>query len=389
MNQTATGLQKGQKHLFVHAVRFWSMLAIVALHSFLIYDLQARSVGFRPSFTLECGLQVFKFATIGFFLISGFLMGERLPQYGALKYFKRRLQNVGTPWLFWFSICVVTTVLRTTMVQGYGWRALTGQSWGLLNQVYLALNYTAFWFVPNLLLALACLLILRRWIDSLWVGVLFGSFTALYCVNIYQGWFQSRHTSALLGFVFFLWLGAWASRHYQKFKAWLETVPASVLITGVLVTFALSLWEAHILLPKCPEPLDEFNTLRPSNILFSVAVTLAVMRIPRRSWPKFINPEASTYGIYLAHSLMISIISGARRFMHLREPHSGVGFYANCLATFLAAYGMSLATVHLMALTRATRALVGIRAPEPKPHVAEPLPAFNQAGAGSAPNIFA
>lgn len=373
MNQTVPAQAKGQKHLFVHSVRFWSMLCIVALHSFVIVDLQARQTGYAPSFAVECGLQVFKFATISFFLISGFLLGERLPQHGALKYFKRRLKNVGAPWLFWFSLCVVVSALRTTLVQGNNWHVLTHAS-VLLNQLYMTLNFTAFWFVPNLLLALACLLVLRRWIDSPWVGVILGFFTLLYCVNLYKGWLPTEHTEALLGFVFFLWLGAWTSRHGKRFKQWLESLPLTLLLGSVIVTFALSVAEAWLLRSRTSEALAEFNTIRLSNVLFSIAGTLAIMRIPRRSWPKFVDPEKTTYGIYLVHVLALSFLSGMRRYLHLPASHSVITLYANWLVTFLAAYLMSVGVVYLMSLTSTTATLIGIKRAEAKPP-AVPAPA--------------
>jgi hypothetical protein len=88
-------------HLFVSNVRFWSMLGIVAVHS-------------APTLLLINGTQwylsaaltaLFKFGTIGFFLISGFLLGERVDQQRPMEYFLRRVRRSFYPGCSGWASC--------------------------------------------------------------------------------------------------------------------------------------------------------------------------------------------------------------------------------------------------------------------------------------------
>src|ERR1700722_7360052 len=78
-------------HLFVNNVRFWSMLSVIVVHSWYVFG------------SANSGLDIalvtpFKFATIGFFLISGFLLGERVDRRNPVEYFLRRFRRVFVPW---------------------------------------------------------------------------------------------------------------------------------------------------------------------------------------------------------------------------------------------------------------------------------------------------
>ena len=77
-----------ESHLFVDNVRFWSMFAVVAIHCSLVFvEIQ------RPRLGLMVAVQTpFKFATIAFFLMSGFLAGRGLETVQPLTYLRRRCE---------------------------------------------------------------------------------------------------------------------------------------------------------------------------------------------------------------------------------------------------------------------------------------------------------
>ena len=363
----AKSLGRSKEHQFVHTIRFWSMVGIVAMHAFILADVNARANGYNPGFLVESVMQLCKFATIAFFLISGFLMGERLPARGAWNYFLRRVQRVGLPWLFWLSLCVALSLAQHSSNQPEYWVNLRHHPGAILRTALAILNYSSFWFVPNLLFALGCILLLRRWIDSVWVGMLFGACTLFYSANIYKGWTSATHQEALFGYIFFLWLGAQTARHFDLVKERLEAIPPALLILAVVVTYAASMWEASILRSATTPTFAEFNSIRFTNILFSIAVSVALMRIPHRTWPKFINVGATTFGIYLIHIEVLSFVPMARSVLHTPSPHSALGIYADWIITFVAAYLLTLGVTLLLSRFKLTAALIGA-----KPRKTEP-----------------
>lgn len=92
-------------HLFANNVRFLSMAAIIAIHTMDAYP--GGPVAHRYL------AQLFKFETIGFFLISGFLFGERIDRYSSIGYFTRRLRSVFLPWSVWY---LLTAVLASQLI---------------------------------------------------------------------------------------------------------------------------------------------------------------------------------------------------------------------------------------------------------------------------------
>ncbi len=194
---------KELNHLFVSNVRFWSMLGIIAVHC-----AEAFSVFGGTHWKLMPALTTpFKFGTIGFFLISGFLLGERVDRRNPLEYFLRRVKRVFVPWLFWLGIMCAFLIAHQVTATEWKRTASHGIVSITLNALKFCLLDTAFWFVPNLLLCIAVLLVFRRYLYSLKLGAILLLTNLTYVVNIYKLWFPSKHTVALFAFVFYLWFG--------------------------------------------------------------------------------------------------------------------------------------------------------------------------------------
>jgi peptidoglycan/LPS O-acetylase OafA/YrhL len=71
----------GERHIFVDNVRFLSMIGIVAIHSATVVFV----TGNVHPMLIAALLAPQKFGTTGFFLISGFLLGERLDRCRPLE----------------------------------------------------------------------------------------------------------------------------------------------------------------------------------------------------------------------------------------------------------------------------------------------------------------
>lgn len=284
-------------HLFANNVRFLAMAAIVAMHTMEVYP--GGSIGNQyPE-------QLFKFGTIGFFLVSGFLFGERIDRYTSGQYFGRRLKNVFVPWCVWFLLyCCLR--LAGDVLHG---RISTDPSLCRIRieaALSTGLFETAYWFVPNLMIAMGVLLLFRRKLRDSRMGIVFLLLSLFYAANIYGGWIPVKHSRAVFGFIFYLWLGAWAAWNFAAVERWLARVPATVMIGLIVLTNALALGEAKLLFSL--HSADPLNTLRFTNQLASVVVVLGILKLKRGVWPRFVDVRAHTFGLYLTHTVALVVL---------------------------------------------------------------------------------
>jgi membrane-bound acyltransferase YfiQ involved in biofilm formation len=348
-------------NLFVNNVRFWSMVAIIAVHSLVIEWETSPEPGLARNLQLIL-LQILKFGTIGFYLSAGFLLGERLPQYSGPEYFLRRLKRVGTPWALWATLFALLPFTKEVLL--YRAVLITGSSfWSRLGHRAIdVLFYSNYWFVPNFLIALGVLLLFKRYLDRLWFGGFLLCLSLFYGVNIYHHWVPSRHTAAIFGFVFYLWLGNWVSRNFQVFFPILQRVRTWPLLVAIAATGGIAIVEAYRL--NSIDPGDMMNTLRISNQVFSLLVVFAFLKIPHATWPRFINVRATTFGLYLIHPTLGLLLHalvfawGARLFKEqwtslvgnidqtMTHPLTSLSIWA---VTFMAYYGGSLALTQTLA----------------------------------------
>lgn len=330
-------------HVFINNVRFLSMAAVICMHSLECY-LAIFAVSSLPAW-LSFLIQPFKFGTIAFFLASGFLFGERKDQFSGISYFKRRLRTVFLPWTFWFLL-YVALLLAVDAIHG---KIPFHLFHATLAAMYVkgkeALFTTAYWFVPNLLIAMAILLMCRRLLGSVWFGLGFLAVSLLYGVNIYIQWFPVEHAKAVFGFVFYIWLGASAARYFRSIESRIARVPVAVFGGVVLGTFLLAIAEEKLLMLR--GSMDPMNSLRITNQIYSVVAVLLIIKLRRPLWPKFVDVRTQTYGLYLIHSVVILAICGRLRRVVAMVKASGWQFTAaETLAllavVFVAVYGLSL-----------------------------------------------
>jgi peptidoglycan/LPS O-acetylase OafA/YrhL len=303
----ALPLRADANHLFANNVRFLSMAAVIAGHSLSIYPMIHQLE--LPPWALLCLVQLFKFGTIAFFLVAGFLFGERIDQYSSLQYYGRRLKNVLLPWVVWY-VCYCLLRVATDVIQ----QRVSFHSPGAIRYIYTecitnGLLGTAYWFVPNLLIALAVLLVFRRILRDVRVGAAFIFVSLVYAANIYGHWIPVQHSRAVFGFVFYLWLGAWGSWHFAKLQKWLARIPAVMMFGLIAVAGAMAIGEAKLLLAL--HSADPVNTLRITNQLYSIVAVLAIMKLKHAAWPRFVDVRMHTFGLYLTHPIALASLKQA------------------------------------------------------------------------------
>jgi membrane-bound acyltransferase YfiQ involved in biofilm formation len=281
----------------VSNIRFLAMFSIVFIHATgtvgtaggVCYDLQ--------KFLF---LQAAKFGTIGFFLISGFLLGEGMTRTAPSRYFKRRVRAISLPWALWVTVWFLTLLPQLIHDDRQNVQSGLGQA---VSQYLHLVFIGSYWFVPNFLFCLALVLFLYHRVSNRIQGPVFLAASLFYAANIYLGIVPRGHCSAIFGYVFYLWLGACAYRHRERFERWLRQVPWASLIAAVAVAGFIAAIEMHRLIPY-----DQgLNTLRLSNQLYSVLAVIAIAKFRFPLMPKFIHPRTETFGIFLIHPVLYRI----------------------------------------------------------------------------------
>lgn len=340
-------------HLFVDNIRHLSMLAVVLLHCYPATLIPP----WGPPLAFQVFSQCAKFGTIAFFLVAGYLVGERIDQQSRQEYLWRRVSRLGCPWLAWFSIFCATLAFGHWLYH----RPLAHVP-SFTETILGPLFGSAFWFVPNMLFALCVLLILSRHIDDWRWGVVLLTPALFYAINIYGQWVDTRHSTAFTGFVGYLWLGAWAARNWNKVVKAISAVPALRLSVVSIVLLLLAVWETRILISL--HSLEPQNTLRITNQLFSISAVLLLLKVRTRLWPEFLNVREHTFGIYLTHS-PINVVVG---FVLLHSAlittsvihHATVGLICLWVVRFACTYALSVLLTLLMARWPAVRWMIGV-----------------------------
>jgi hypothetical protein len=207
---------------FSDNVRFISILAIVMLHAEMFY--RTYPIG-GVSWMLQAAvIQLPKFGTICFFLISGFLLGDKLATYSVSDYFKRRFQTTIKPYLFWVCLSLLISAVRPWTGRLVELHSASEFGLYMLDELFFVLFLSNYWFILTFLISLFILLVFRRYLMSYRFGLILFGLTLFYSTNLYFRWILTDHTAAFLGFVFYLWLGVQFNRHQQRLMTLLNTL---------------------------------------------------------------------------------------------------------------------------------------------------------------------
>src|SRR5947209_2249667 len=134
------------------------MLAIVLLHCVSAFGIV------NPQSHLILALVTpLKFGTIGFFLISGFLLGERVDRRNPVEYFMRRFNRLFVPWALWFVIASALLMAGGAADHHGGVLSNPSAYFQLARHSgWTMLINSSLWFVPYLLFCISMRLFFRR-----------------------------------------------------------------------------------------------------------------------------------------------------------------------------------------------------------------------------------
>ena len=287
---------------FIDHIRCLAMMSIVADHNFNVgdYAFKAYTTNYWVYFV---DIQLAKFGTITFFLLAGFLLGDKFAEYSPGQYLNRRFKSTFKPWIIWSLAFLAVIIIKEAVIDAkfYPGRFNFAQTFiSGLSTVYLFSNY---WFIINFLICIAILLLFKKSLYSWKLGAVLLLLTLFYSLNCFYEWIFPVHTTALFGFVFFLWLGAQINKNWKIIDQKVTALPFYIFLIAFVITFALSGFEStRLFAMKSAEP---FNTLRFSNILYSLATFALLLKIRDFKLIKYFKPRETTYGIYLVHYILV------------------------------------------------------------------------------------
>jgi hypothetical protein len=331
---------------FIDSIRCLAMMGIVLEHS--TYRGSYIFKDFSSNHILYISLiQLSKFGTIAFFVLAGFLLGEKFTTYTPLEYFKRRVGNTVKPWLIWsiiflFAILIQRYIALNSNGDFHFWSEIK-------NNITLIYLYTNYWFIINFLICIGVLLCFKKYLYSVKLGAVLLIFSLIYSVNVYYEWFTPSHTIAIFGFVFYLWLGAYLNKNWIIISSIIKKVPYYIFIALFLVTFYWSIRDImHLINVKSSDP---YNTLRISNIAYSIVIILLLFKIEKFSFTKYLKPRETTFGLYLIHYiLVINLLPEVFRPFHIQpiENMTMFNMIIFILIRFFIVYGVTHFIIYLI-----------------------------------------
>lgn len=295
-------------YAFVDSLRFIAIITIVIEHSYLYPDsMYFDALGEQWIQTIT--MQLFKFGTITFYILAGFLIGDKIHSTTSLAYLKRRFHSTFKPWLFWLTIFLILIYVNYFIIYlKHGpIEAFDRPLYTLGQKLYYIVFQTSFWFILNFLGSISMLLIFRKYLYNYKLGIFLLICSLFYSVNLYYEWIISQHTTAVLGFVFYLWLGVQMHKYFAVFQLWIKRQKTTLLILLATITFLFACLES-IYLQNSGIKVDPYNTLRVTNIIYSLAAFLLLYKVGNLKWIEKLNPRSTTYGIHLIHFIIIAQI---------------------------------------------------------------------------------
>ncbi len=300
--------QEKINYAFVDSLRFIAIITIVIEHSYLY----PKSMYFSETgeqWIQAITMQLFKFGTITFYILAGFLIGDKIKTTTSLGYLKRRFQSTFKPWLFWLLLFLLLRYINFFVIYNkHGFIDIFDKPfYGLFGELYYIVFETSFWFILNFLGSISILLIFKKYLYNYRLGIFLLICSLFYSINLYYDWIITRHTTAILGFVFYLWLGVQMHKYFDVFQQWIKKQKTILLFVLTIITFIFACYESLYLLNSGIK-VDPYNTLRITSIIFSLVTFLLLYKIGNLKWIEKLNPRTTTYGIHLIHFIIIAQI---------------------------------------------------------------------------------
>lgn len=252
------------------------------------------------SFTIQLG----KMGTILFFIIAGMLVQPKINSYTVFGFLRHRLFTTLLPWMIFVALFVTLILLndvpsKVIMNNGTLWEQVY-QVYHIFKHVVL---YYSYWFLLVFMISMIILILFKKRVFNLKIGIVLGLFTLFYGINLHNGWISVHHTKAFLGYVFFVWLGIQISSHYLWFMSWLDKIGWVVLLPLLGLAIAGACWEG-VGLTRIGSA-DPYASIRLSNIVASLVLFICLFKVGKFKAINSLVPDKVVYGVYLLHTVLI------------------------------------------------------------------------------------
>lgn len=340
---------------FVDTIRCISMFGIVFEHSTL-FDTYYYQDFFSSMFQASV-MQFFKFSTIAFFIIAGFLINHKITEYTTLQYLRNRVKSTIGPWAFWLNTLIILDLVNLFVkyFRYHKERPLFPVNFlnFLYSEYYDIIAKTSFWFILNFLICITILLVFRKYIYKTAFAVVLCLASLFYSINLYYGWIVTSHTMAMFGFVYFLWLGVYLNKNFSVIQHFISKTSLIwfIIVTGIFFVFAdlETVYLQHL------GSTDSYNTLRITNILYSLAFFMLLLKVGSIDFiNKLFRPRETTYGIYLLHLIILLHLVPElfRPFRLHQDSMTIVELTVYMIIRFLVTYSLSILIVKGISYTK-------------------------------------
>jgi fucose 4-O-acetylase-like acetyltransferase len=303
-----TPLREDQSsYLFTDFIRFVAMCAIIFQHSFIV-DKAVLITDF-PSVIVFFFMKVLaKIGSISFFIVSGFLLSGALERYSSVDYLNKRVRNIFKPYALFVFLYLMLDVLGAFFGETRITSLIELPAF-VASRLLGILFFTSYWFIFNYFISVMILLAFRKYLYERWLGIALFCCTLVYAINAHVEVFTPHHTTAFVGFTFFLWLGANLKKHELRFWTFIETTPYWKMAVAVVVALAADFYETYYLLEKGATVVD--SSLKFTNIVYALCVFVLLAKAGRYARFSVVNPRDETYPLYLIHPIFLKVINYA------------------------------------------------------------------------------
>jgi peptidoglycan/LPS O-acetylase OafA/YrhL len=369
----------------IDTLRVLSCVSVIAVHAVGVpYPTDSVGLG-QATLLLHYSREIFLFVS-ALVLVHAYApqadAGGRLPD--EMKFRRRRLWLIGLPYLCWTSLYYLEFLLRggdsrplkrvLPNLPGH-WMELvvTGTGEYHLYFLLITLQYT---------MVFPWILWLLRRAHRYHTLLLTSSLTAqiaILCGYQWLGlpggpWRAVLGEASLPAYQFWLLAGAVAGLHLPRWHRWLITHRYTVLAL-LPVSASVLLWTYHLQLPA-RGTLGASSALQPVMIMWATNTLAALyltsvwisQRMPSAVQKRISALAALSFGIYLAHPMMLDLVIAALRMTGLMAPRVWVALM--CLALTIP---LTVALCAILNRTRFSLALIG-RPTHPAPAPATPRP---------------
>ncbi len=283
----------------MNIIRVLSMCSIIWRHTLLGWeDVHVTSGAFF--FIQALFIQLGKLGTINFFVISGYFLCDKLESFTIWNYLRSRFFRLIIPWLVFLFLFVAIELIEI-MPPHQTLSAILKLAFTLGVSF---LFHSAYWFVPVCIFSAIVLIACKKFINNKWFGLMLLAFSLFYGINLYFGWVAVSHTKAVMGYIFFMWLGIQLKQHLHLVAHFLNKINWNILLPLMAICLIIACFEGIILRNIIPD--DAFSTLRISNLVLSTFIFIPLLKSKKMNWLNKLDPRNHAYGIYLAHCIVIS-----------------------------------------------------------------------------------